>query len=90
MYTHHQKSVIVDAECNKQPDGRRKLVAFVGKTTGCRPPPPHPPPLHEEIAPLPPYWERLAKLPNQIKEGPDLSTEQTLLLKQYGWIRIDI
>lgn len=30
MYTHHQKSVIVDAECPHQPDGRRKLIAFVG------------------------------------------------------------
>jgi len=30
MYTHHQKSVIVDAPCPFQPDGRRKLVAFVG------------------------------------------------------------
>ena len=29
-YTHHQKSVIVDASCPHQPDGRRRLVAFVG------------------------------------------------------------
>jgi len=30
MYTHHQKSVIFDAECPFQPDGRRVLHAFVG------------------------------------------------------------
>ena len=30
MYTHHQKSVIIDTECGYQPDGRRKLVAYVG------------------------------------------------------------
>jgi len=30
MYTHHQKSVIYDCECPYQPDGRRKLAAFVG------------------------------------------------------------
>jgi len=30
MYTHHQKSIIYDCECPFQPDGRRKLVAFVG------------------------------------------------------------
>jgi len=30
MYTHHQKTVIVDADDPYQPDGRRKLVAYVG------------------------------------------------------------
>ncbi|XP_023324728.1 phospholipase D alpha 1 [Eurytemora carolleeae] len=30
MYTHHQKSVILDEECSFQPDGRRKLIAYVG------------------------------------------------------------
>eukprot|EP00088_Acartia_fossae_P036456 TRINITY_DN3767_c0_g1_i10.p1 TRINITY_DN3767_c0_g1~~TRINITY_DN3767_c0_g1_i10.p1 ORF type:complete len:833 (-),score=154.58 TRINITY_DN3767_c0_g1_i10:667-3165(-) len=30
MYTHHQKSVIVDAGCPYQPDGRRVLHAYVG------------------------------------------------------------
>jgi len=30
MYTHHQKMVVVDAADPCQPDGRRKLVAYVG------------------------------------------------------------
>jgi len=30
MYTHHQKMVVVDADDPCQPDGRRKLVAYVG------------------------------------------------------------
>jgi len=30
MYTHHQKSVILDAECPYQPDGRRIMHAYVG------------------------------------------------------------
>ena len=30
MYTHHQKMVVVDADDPYQPDGRRKLVAYVG------------------------------------------------------------
>jgi len=30
FYTHHQKSVVLDREDPNQPDGRRKLVAYVG------------------------------------------------------------
>merc|ERR1712106_168083 len=30
FYTHHRKSVVVDSPCGNQPDGRRKLVAYVG------------------------------------------------------------
>merc|ERR1719350_1937028 len=30
MYTHHQKMVVVDSDDPYQPDGRRKLVAYVG------------------------------------------------------------
>eukprot|EP00092_Neocalanus_flemingeri_P027266 GFUD01029568.1.p1 GENE.GFUD01029568.1~~GFUD01029568.1.p1 ORF type:complete len:832 (-),score=202.16 GFUD01029568.1:287-2782(-) len=30
MYTHHQKMVVVDTDDPYQPDGRRKLVAYVG------------------------------------------------------------
>ena len=29
MYTHHQKTVICDSECD-DPDGRRRLIAFIG------------------------------------------------------------
>jgi len=30
MYTHHQKTVIIDGDGSLQPDGRRSLIAYVG------------------------------------------------------------